>query len=166
MVQRKETKMKLLIKQRVFSWTDTYDIYDEAGNPKYFVKNEIFSLLHHIHVQDVQGNEIGLIRQQFSFFLPTFEIEIGGIAYGSIQKRFTLFRPKYDLDYNGWRCEGDFMAWDYDVYAGCSPVVHISKELFHWGDTYVIDIANPEDEIVALMLAIAIDAANCSQGKS
>ena len=30
--------MKLLIKQRVFSWTDSYDIYDENGNVKYFVK--------------------------------------------------------------------------------------------------------------------------------
>ena len=30
--------MKLLMKQRVFSWTDTYDVYDEAGNKKYFVK--------------------------------------------------------------------------------------------------------------------------------
>lgn len=38
--------MKLLIKQRVFSWSDTYDVYDENGNPKYFVKNEIFALLH------------------------------------------------------------------------------------------------------------------------
>ena len=26
--------MKLLMKQRVFSWTDTYDVYDEAGNKK------------------------------------------------------------------------------------------------------------------------------------
>jgi len=24
--------MRLLIKQRVFSWSDTYDIYDEEGN--------------------------------------------------------------------------------------------------------------------------------------
>lgn len=54
---------------------------------------------------------------------------------------------------------------DYDVYAGCSSVVHISKELFHWGDTYTINILNPEDEIPALMLVIAIDAANCTQGK-
>ena len=30
--------MKLLMKQRVFSWTDTYDVYDEAGNKKYFVR--------------------------------------------------------------------------------------------------------------------------------
>ena len=31
--------MQLLIKQRVFSWSDTYDIYDEDGNQKYFIKN-------------------------------------------------------------------------------------------------------------------------------
>lgn len=29
----------------------------------------------------------------------------------------------------------------------------------------MINILNPEDEIPALMLVIAIDAANCTQGK-
>lgn len=58
--------------------------------------------------------------------------------------------------------EGDFLAWDYDVYEECCAVVHISKKPFHWGDTYVIDILDPKDEIMALMLAIAIDAANCT----
>ena len=43
-----------------------------------------------------------------------------------------------------------------------SVAVHISKEVLHWGDTYVIDIVDPADEIMALMLTIAIDAANCS----
>ena len=36
--------MKLLIKQRVFSWTDTYDIYDEYGNVRYFVKGDFSRL--------------------------------------------------------------------------------------------------------------------------
>lgn len=36
--------MKLLIKQRVFSWTDTYDVYDENEMPKYFVKSDFFPL--------------------------------------------------------------------------------------------------------------------------
>ena len=27
--------MKLLFKQRMFSWFDSYDIYDEAGNSVY-----------------------------------------------------------------------------------------------------------------------------------
>ena len=78
--------MKLLMKQRVFSWSDTYDVYDENGNPKYFVKNEIFSLLHRIHVSDMQGNEIGMIKQNFTLFIPRFEVEIGGRPYGAIEK--------------------------------------------------------------------------------
>ena len=105
-----------------------------------------------------------LIKQRIFTFLPVFDIEIDGQTFGSIEKQFTFFKPKYHLDYNGWRCEGDFLSWDYDVYSGCSVMVHISKELLHWGDTYVIDIMNPEDEVVALMLAIAIDAANCTKG--
>lgn len=29
--------MKMLFKQRFFSWFDSYDIYDEAGNTLYIV---------------------------------------------------------------------------------------------------------------------------------
>lgn len=154
--------MRLLIKQRIFSWGDAYDIYDENGNVKYVVKAEIFAFGHQLHVFDVNGNEIGQIRQKLFTLMPQFEIEIGGRVYGTISKQFSLFVPKYDIDFKGWRAEGDFLGWDYDVYSGCSAIMHISKELFHWGDTYVIDIADPAEELWGMMLVIAIDAANCS----
>ena len=134
--------MKLLVKQRVFSWTDSYDVYDENENAKYFVKAEFLSLGHRLHVYDMAGN---------------------GKTLGRIEKRFTLFRPKYDVEFNGWHVEGDFMGWNYDIYEACSPVVHITKELLHWGDTYVLDFANPADELMGLLLVITIDAANCIQ---
>lgn len=156
--------MRLLIKQRVFSWTDSYDIYDEAGNTKYFVKAEFFALTHQLHVYDGQGKELGVVRQRLFTLLPSFDIEIGGAIYGNIQKQFSFLKPKYDVDFNGWHVEGDFLGWDYDVYDGCSSIMHISKELLHWGDTYVIDFRNPEDELMGLLLVIAIDAANCSNG--
>ena len=50
------------------------------------------------------------------------------------------------------------MGWEYDVYSECSPVIHISKELFQWGDTYVLDFADPADELMGMLLVIAIDA--------
>lgn len=93
--------MKLLIKPSVFSWMDTYNIYDENENPKYFVKNKVFFFLQRIHIQDRNGNEIRLIKQSFSLFMSKFDIEIGGRYLGSLAKRFTLFRPKYNLDYHG-----------------------------------------------------------------
>ncbi len=156
--------MRLLIKQRVFAWGDTYDIYDEAGNVKYVVKAEVFAFGHQLHVYDAYQNEIGEIHQKLLTFLPRFEIVMGGRICGTISKQFTFLKPKYDIDFNGWHVEGDFLGWEYDVYAGCSSIIHISKELFHWGDTYVIDFANPADELMGLMLVIAIDAANCSNG--
>ncbi|WP_455717422.1 LURP-one-related/scramblase family protein [Anaerosporobacter sp.] len=155
--------MKLLIKQRVFSWSDTYDVYDEYGNTKYFVKGEIFSLGHQIHVYDARTEqEIGVIRQKLLTFMPRFEVEINGRTVGEIQKKFTLLRPRYEIDYNGWSVDGDFFGWDYQVLKNGHPIMQIEKELMHWGDTYSLDFFNAEDEIQGLMLVIAIDAANCS----
>ena len=31
----------------------------------------------------------------------------------------------------------------------------------HWTDTYVLDIARPEDALLCLMIVLAIDAAKC-----
>lgn len=155
--------MKLLIKQRVFSWTDTYDVYDENENPRYFVKAQFLSLGHQIHIYDKQtGQEAGAIRQRLFTLMPKFDIEINGKTIGMIEKQFTFLRPKYEIDCNGWRVEGDFLGWDYDVISGCSKIMHISKELFHWGDTYVIQYDNLKDELLGLLLVIAIDAANCT----
>lgn len=155
--------MKLLIKQRVFSWTDTYDVYDEYENSKYYCRAEFLSLGHRIHIYNKATNrEVGVVRQKLLTLLPKFEIEVNGGKVGTIQKQFTLLRPKYEIDFNGWRVAGNFLGWNYDVMSDNRTIMHISKELFRWGDTYVIDYQNPADELMGLLLVIAIDAANCS----
>ncbi|MCX4269930.1 MAG: LURP-one-related family protein [Lachnospiraceae bacterium] len=155
-------KMKLLIKQRVFSWTDTYDVYNEYGEVKYFVKSEFFSLGHKIHIYDSQQREVGMIQEKVLAFLPRFEVLVEGRVVGQIEKKFSFMKPKYEIDYKNWQVEGDFWGWNYCVIGREGSIVSITKELLHWGDTYVLDIQNLEDEISALLLVIAIDAANCS----
>lgn len=89
--------MRLLFKQRLFSWFDSYDIYNEAGETVYTVK--------------------------------------GQLAWGHCLKIFD---------------------------AGGS-VATVSKQLFNWTDTYVIDVCHPQDALYALMLVLAIDAEKCSR---
>ena len=157
--------MELCIKQRVFSWTDTYDVYDETGAAKYFVKSEFFTLGHQIHVFDKRtGEERGSIHQRLFTLLPTFEIVVDGRICGTVRKKFTFFSENYEVDYRGWDVEGDFLGWDYRVMQGAREVMSISKELLHWGDTYSLRFDNPANELPGLLLVIAIDAANCSQG--
>ena len=156
--------MKLFLKQRFFSWTDTYDVFDEEDCVKYFVKAEFFSLGHVIRVYDTTGNEVGCIREKLLTFLPKFEIEIGGEVLGAVSKRFTFFRENYSIDYNGWEVEGDFLGWDYSVKDSYGArIVSVSKEIFNFTDTYSITFCRSSDELPALLTAIAIDAANCGK---
>ncbi len=154
---------KLLIKQRVFSWGDKYDVYDRNGEPKYYVESEIFTFGHKIHIYDHSTNrEVAYISERVLTFLPRAEITIGGVPVGEIKKEFTLFVPKYSMDYNGWTIDGDFLEWDYSIYNRQGrEVATISKELFHWGDTYTLTVMENEDEITALVTVIAIDMMNC-----
>ena len=154
---------KLLIKQKVFSWKDVYDVYDEDGTSKYYVKSDFFSIGHRIRVYEKKsGQEVGLIQEKVLRIFREFEIFIGGYSQGRIKQQMSLFRPKYDIDYKNWRLEGDIMQWNYHIYEGSRMVVYISKQLFQWGDTYILDIADEKDELAGLMVAIAMDAAKCS----
>ena len=95
--------MKLLIRQRVFSWTDSYDVYDETGRPKYFVKAEWLTLGHQIHVYEkATGREVGSIHQKLFRFLPAFEIVLNGQAVGTVRKEFTFFSPLPCWAWKGW----------------------------------------------------------------
>lgn len=61
--------------------------------------------------------------------------------------------------------EGSFLEWDYYVLGSSGQAIaSVSKELLHWTDTYVIDVAEPEDALSVLMLVLAIDAEKCSRG--
>ena len=158
--------MKLMIKQRVFAWGDKFDIYDEFGNVKYFAKGELFSFGHKLHVYDMHDREIGAVHEKVLSFPKQFEIVMNGAVRGYITKQFTLFYQKYDVDFNGWHVDGDFLEWNFDVISNGRPIIQIHKEWLAWGDTYVIDIENPEDEIMGLMLVLAIDASNCDHNKN
>ncbi len=155
--------MKLRIRQRVFSWTDSYDVYDEWGQAKYFVKAEFFSFGHQLHVYDKDtGVEVGSVHQKLLALLPTFDIAVNGTIVGTVRRKFTLLRQDYQVDYRGWDVAGDFMGWDYQVYQGDRRVMAITKELLSWGDTYTLEVADPAEALPGLMLVIAIDAANCT----
>ena len=155
--------MTLLIKQHVFSWSDTYDVYDETKTPKYYVKAEFFSLTHRIHIyRHSDGVEIGEIDEKFISMYGKADITIFGNRLGSITRKLSFFKPKYAIDYNGWQIEGDFFGWDYSIRnRSGNEVAVIIKKLLSWGDTYTLEVANPDDELAALITVIAIDMMNC-----
>ena len=155
--------MKLLFKQRLFSWFDSYDIYNEDGGTAYTVQGQL-SWGHCLKIFDPQGNEIGTVKERVLTFLPKFELYMGDRYIGCISKELSFLKPRYEIDCMGWQVEGDFMEWDYRVTDRAGRcVATVSKELFNWTDTYTIEVVDPGDALAALMLVLAIDAEKCSE---
>ena len=154
--------MKLLFKQRAFTWFDSYDIFDEAEDTVYTVQGRL-AWGHKLEISDAAGNYLGQVRQEVLTFRPRFSLFIGENCVGQLRKEFALFKPVFTLDCNGWEIEGNFWEWDYRVTEGSRIVMTVSKELFHWTDTYQMDIADPRDALLCLMIVLAIDAEKCSR---
>ena len=89
--------MKLIFKQRIFSWFDSYDIYDEGGATLFTVKGQL-SWGHCFKVFNTSGEEIGMVKQRVLTWLPQFEIYRGDTYVGCIRKEFSFFRPRFRID--------------------------------------------------------------------
>jgi uncharacterized protein YxjI len=142
----------------MFSWFDSYDVYDEIGNTVFSVEGQL-SWGKRLEIHDASGAHVGTLKQKVFTFFPTFELYLGDRFIGSIHKEFSLFKPSFNIDCNGWRVDGDWFEWDYTIYDASGTVVAtVSKELFNWTDTYVLDVIDPADAVTVLMMTLAIDA--------
>lgn len=150
--------MKLLIKQKLFSWLDSFDIFDEDGNTVYTVKGELdFHTV--LHVYDASGNEIGYILEKSGTVMePEFDVYVNGAYVGRIKRELSLFRHKFDIDYMGWIAKGNIGAWKYTVSDGETEIATIGKEIWKLTDTYAVNVHNKSDVLSIIMLVLAIDA--------
>ena len=155
--------MKLYIKQKVFTWGDKFTVKDEAGRDRYYVEGEVFTFGKKLHVYDIHGQEVAFIKQEVWSWMPRYYVFCGGRQVAEIKKEFTFFFPKYSIEGLGWEIDGSFMAHDYEITKSGYPIVTIRKEWMSWGDSYELNIANSQDELIALAVVLTIDCVMADQ---
>ncbi len=153
--------MSLLIRQKIFTLTDTYEVCDHTGKPRYAVNTEFLTLGHHIHITDLStGRETSRIDERIFTFLHKADLHVMGEDI-LMTREFTFFMPRYTLS-NGWEIKGDFLGLDYEIRdARGETAARISKEIFHLGDTYLLEAVRPANELLGMTIAIAVDMMNC-----
>lgn len=149
--------MKLYMKEKVFSWGDRFTVKDENGWDKYFVQGEVFSLGKKLHILNIHDEEVAFIQQRLLTLMPRFTVSMGGREVAQIRKEFTLFFQRYVIDGLGWEVDGSILAHEYEIRKNSRTIVRISKEWLTWGDSYMLDIADPADELIALAVVLTID---------
>jgi uncharacterized protein YxjI len=155
--------MKLYLKQKVFSWRVRFYAKDENGNDCYAVEGEIFTWGKKLHIYEADGLEAAYIRQKVLSWLPRYYIEVGNRVVCEIVKEFTFFRQSYRIEGLTWHLEGDIWAHEYMLHENGRQIMRLSKKWFTWGDSYELDIADPQNELLCLRVALAVDCASASQ---
>ena len=154
--------MRYVMKERILSWGDDFKIRDESGRDAFYVDGKVFSFGDKLSFRDVRsGQEVALIDQKMLAIGPTYEIYRGGKVAAVVKKKlFTLFRNKFTVDVPGpddLEAQGDFINKDYTFTRGRRTVAEVSKEWFRISDTYGIDVAPGEDDVLILASAVVID---------
>ncbi|HWH72043.1 MAG TPA: LURP-one-related family protein [Candidatus Sulfotelmatobacter sp.] len=158
------------MKQKLLSWGDDFRIRNAAGQDVFFVDGRAFSLGDKLSFQDMAGNELAFIRQKLLAWGPTYEIYRQGELAAVVKKKlFTLFRCRFMVDVPGpddLEAQGSFMDMEYAFERGGRTVAEVSKRWFSWADTYGVDIAEGQDDVLILASTVVIDLVCHGDNKS
>lgn len=153
--------MRYVLRQKVFCLGDDFTIRDQSGEDRYFVDGKAFSFGKKLSFQDMTGNELAFISQKLLAWGPTYEIYRSDVLAAVVKKQlFTFLSCKFTVDVPGpddLEAAGDFLDKEYTFTRDGQPVATVSKRWFSFSDTYGIEIADGEDDVLILASAAVID---------
>jgi uncharacterized protein YxjI len=153
--------MRYILKQKLFSIGGDFMIKDAQGNDVFFVDGKAISLGRRLVIKDMRGETEATIQQHLVSLVPAYEISRRGKPSATISKRF--FSPIFDrlkVDLPGWddiEVHGDLFNHEYTFSRQGHAVAQVSKAWISLVDSYGIDIADQEDDVLILASAVVID---------
>jgi uncharacterized protein YxjI len=106
---------------------------------------------------------VAAVHRKLIALRPTYRISIGGEEAAEIRKKlFTPFRDKYTIDVPGpddLEMKGDLLDHEYEVELGGERVATVSKKWFSIRDTYAVDVAPGQNDLLILAGVLALDLA-------
>ncbi|MEO7368822.1 MAG: LURP-one-related family protein [Gemmatimonadaceae bacterium] len=161
--------MRYVLKQKLFSLGDDFYIRDENERDIYFVDGKFLSIGDQLSFQDLEGNELAFIKQKILAWGRTYELFRKGELVAVVKKElFAPFHHTFNVDVPGpddLQAEGNFLDREYTFTRRDKVVATVSKQWFTLADTYGVDVADGEDDILILVSAVVVDMSCHGDGK-
>lgn len=153
--------MRYVMKQKILAWGDDFTIKDEHGRDAFHVDGKVFSFGDKLKVHGPGGEELAVIDQKMLSIGPTYEIYRGGKHVATVKKKLlTFFRDKFYVDVPGpddLEVHGSILDREYTFTRHGKTVASVSKRFFSFRDSYGIDVAEGEDDVLIVAAAVVID---------
>jgi uncharacterized protein YxjI len=114
-------------------------------------------------VRDPGGREVAQVHRKLAALRPTYKVTVGGEEAAEVRKHlFTPFGDRYTIDVPGpddLEVRGDLLDHEFTIQRGEQTVATISKRWFSVRDTYAVDVAPGQDDLLILAAVLAVDLA-------
>jgi uncharacterized protein YxjI len=155
--------MRYAIKERLLRLGEDADITDESGRPVFHVDGKVLSLRDRLVIEEPSGEVVASVHRKLIAFRPTYEISIGGQEVAEVRKHFfTPFGDKFTVDVPGpddLELSGDLLDHEFTISRGDQTIATISKAWLSVRDTYSVEIAPGQNDLLILTIVLALDLA-------
>ena len=154
---------KLYIKQKVFSLTEHFDVFDANENTRFRVDGSFFKIPKQFRILDATGNEVAIVKKEMFHFLPHFSVLVHGTQVATIAREMSFFGQHYSIDAGDLKIKGDWWNLNFSVSRGSEEIAQIRQKMFSWGNSYEVDIQDENAQILIIALVIAINTVKADE---
>ena len=161
--QRGNGAVHYRMRQRMVSIGDDYWIEDDEGRRVFKVDGKALRIRQTLNFEDAQGNMLLRIQERKLRLRDTMEIEdANGRTVATVKKAIVSpLRHRMSVSVEGGQdldIQGNILDHEYSVEAGGVKIAEVSKRWFRIADTYGVEIAPGQHEVLLLAVAAAIDS--------
>jgi len=159
---RKGTATRYQMRQKLVAFGDDFYIENEAGQKVFKVDGKVLRVRDKLIFKDMQGNKLCQIQERMLRVKDTMAIDDGqGNKVAEVKKalitpmrdRWTVkIRSGPDLD-----VQGNILDHEYEINEGRRKVAQVSKKWFRVRDTYGVEVAPDQEDVVILAVTVALD---------
>jgi uncharacterized protein YxjI len=161
--------MRYLIREKFFRLTEDSVIYGDDGQPIYEVNGKFLSLHHTLVLKDLAGNELATVKKQLVSLTPKFHITRHGTEVATVRKKLiSFFADRFTIDIPGpddLHVKGSLFEHNFTIERSGRLIATVSKRWVALTDTYGVETAEGEDDVLLLAAVLAIDLTEDAERK-
>jgi len=159
---RRGTANRYQMREKLVAFGDDYYIQNEAGQKVFKVDGKVLRVRDTLKFKDLRGNVLCQIQERMLRIKDVMAIEDArGQKVAEVKKalitplrdRWTVkIRNGPDLD-----VQGNILDHEYEITEGRRKVAQVSKKWFRVRDTYGVEIAPDQEDVLILAVTVALD---------
>ena len=159
---RKGTATRYQMREKLVAFGDDYYIQNEAGKKVFKVDGKVLRVRDTLKFKDLRGNVLCQIQERMLRIKDVMAIEDArGQKVAEVKKALiTPLRDRWTVKIrNGpdMDVQGNILDHEYEIKEGRRKVAQVSKKWFRVRDTYGVEVAPDQEDVVILAVTVALD---------